>query len=203
MKWMICLFVFASLGVLMHSRTPTPRNPLVVPPPDAVPQAQSTPLPEPLLSLRILHEELAQDFVRMEGNGSGRLYEVVHAIAESGRDTFAMNNQTWKIEKLELAGLMQQTPVIFETPIPKGPPSQIIRKPGATTGDLALIDKTFGAAEGKPGTDTPKAGYVFKVLGPRNDPQLAAFHKGTKRKADEFEINAMATLMDRSGPPDL
>jgi hypothetical protein len=32
------------------------------------------------------------------------------------------------------------------------------------TGNLSLLDKTFAAAEGSPGTVTPKAGYVFKVL---------------------------------------
>ena len=34
----------------------------------------------------------------------------------------------------------------------------------AGSGDLALIDKTFGNAEGQPSTATPKAGYVFTVL---------------------------------------
>jgi len=34
----------------------------------------------------------------------------------------------------------------------------------AGLGDLALIDKTFGFAEGQPGTAVPKAGYVFTVL---------------------------------------
>jgi type II secretory pathway pseudopilin PulG len=32
------------------------------------------------------------------------------------------------------------------------------------TGDIALVDKVFGAAEGNVGTATPKAGYVFTVL---------------------------------------
>ena len=34
----------------------------------------------------------------------------------------------------------------------------------AGSGDLALIDKTFGNAEGQPTTATPKAGYVFTCL---------------------------------------
>jgi prepilin-type N-terminal cleavage/methylation domain-containing protein len=34
----------------------------------------------------------------------------------------------------------------------------------AGVGDLALVDKSFANAEGYPGTATPKAGYVFKVL---------------------------------------
>jgi len=33
-----------------------------------------------------------------------------------------------------------------------------------SSGELALIDKTFGNAEGQPGTATPKAGYVFTIL---------------------------------------
>ena len=33
-----------------------------------------------------------------------------------------------------------------------------------SSGELALIDKTFGNAEGLPGTATPKAGYVFSIL---------------------------------------
>jgi hypothetical protein len=31
-------------------------------------------------------------------------------------------------------------------------------------GDLALIDRTFAAAEGDPNVATPKAGYVYTVL---------------------------------------
>ena len=34
----------------------------------------------------------------------------------------------------------------------------------ANSGDLALVDKTFGLAEGVAGTAVPKAGYVFTVL---------------------------------------
>ncbi|HYF49539.1 MAG TPA: DUF2950 family protein [Planctomycetota bacterium] len=34
----------------------------------------------------------------------------------------------------------------------------------ANAGDLALVDKTFGLAEGEAGTAVPKAGYVFTVL---------------------------------------
>lgn len=34
----------------------------------------------------------------------------------------------------------------------------------AGSGNLAMIDKTFGAAEGQPGVATPKTGYVFTVL---------------------------------------
>jgi prepilin-type N-terminal cleavage/methylation domain-containing protein len=34
----------------------------------------------------------------------------------------------------------------------------------AGAGDLGMIDKVFGAAEGNPGAVTSKAGYVFRVL---------------------------------------
>ena len=34
----------------------------------------------------------------------------------------------------------------------------------ANAGDLALVDKTFGLAEGPASTATPKSGYVFTVL---------------------------------------
>jgi prepilin-type N-terminal cleavage/methylation domain-containing protein len=43
-----------------------------------------------------------------------------------------------------------------------GANSLLEKTPGA--GDLALIDRAFANAEGNPGTATPKAGYVFKVL---------------------------------------
>jgi prepilin-type N-terminal cleavage/methylation domain-containing protein len=46
----------------------------------------------------------------------------------------------------------------------------------AGSGDLALLDKTFGVAEGAPGSVTPKAGYVFSVL----TTQGAAASGGTK-----------------------
>ena len=44
----------------------------------------------------------------------------------------------------------------------KGNNSLLEKSSGA--GDLALIDRSFAAAGGLPGTATPKAGYVFNVL---------------------------------------
>jgi hypothetical protein len=44
----------------------------------------------------------------------------------------------------------------------KGDHSLLETKAGA--GDVSLIDRTFGDAEGNPGSATPKAGYCFKVL---------------------------------------
>src|SRR5579862_5186803 len=40
----------------------------------------------------------------------------------------------------------------------------ILLEQSAGTGNLALIDKTFGNAEGNPASAVPKAGYVFTVL---------------------------------------
>jgi len=44
----------------------------------------------------------------------------------------------------------------------KGDNSLLETKAGA--GDISLIDRTFGDAEGDPGSAAPKAGYCFKVL---------------------------------------
>jgi type IV pilus assembly protein PilA len=55
-----------------------------------------------------------------------------------------------------------------------------------TSGDLALIDKTFATAEGPATSATPKAGYVFTVM-----TQQGSFATGGTRN---YVVNSFMTL---------
>ena len=42
--------------------------------------------------------------------------------------------------------------------------NSLYTKNPATPGDVSMVEKSFAFAEGDPGTASPKAGYVFKIL---------------------------------------
>jgi hypothetical protein len=69
---------------------------------------------------------------------------------------FAEAQEIYRRTDYDGDGVLEYSPTI------KGNFSLVEKKAGA--GDLGLLDRTFGVAEGSPGKATPKAGYVFKVL---------------------------------------
>ena len=69
------------------------------------------------------------------------------------------------------------------------------------SGDLALVDRAFGAAEGDPGTATPKAGYVFRVLtqqGPTATGGQRVYYAGTHMTLG-YACSAVAGAYDSTG----
>ena len=71
----------------------------------------------------------------------------------------------------------------------------------AGSGDLALVDRAFGAAEGDPGTATPKAGYVFRVLtqqGPTATGGSRIYYAGTHMTLG-YACSAVAGAYDSTG----
>ena len=69
------------------------------------------------------------------------------------------------------------------------------------SGELALIDKTFGNAEGAAGTATPKAGYVFTVIttqGASATGGTRSYLSGTNMTLG-YSLNAVPGAWDSTG----
>jgi len=73
--------------------------------------------------------------------------------------------------------------------------------PGATQGDLSLVDAAFANAEGDPGIARPRDGYVFRVL----TSQGASARGGKKsylfdgRLVNGYGLSAVPNKYDRTG----
>ena len=71
----------------------------------------------------------------------------------------------------------------------------------SASGDLALVDRSFAAAEGDPGTATPKAGYVFAVLTQQGGSATGGtrvYYAGTHMTLG-YAISAVAGAYDSTG----